>query len=91
MSVRTDAHPIVAGITDFDIEDEVYGFLDLEDDVCGLLFSPHGGVDHPLLWARQLDTGRVVYDALGHHVTSLKHPDHRAIVGRSARWAVGAL
>lgn len=89
ISVRTDAHPIVAGIPDFDVVDEVYGFLDRADDVVGLMSSPHGGTDHPLLWARSFGRGRVVYDALGHHVASYAVPEHRAIVRRAARWAAG--
>jgi type 1 glutamine amidotransferase len=83
-------HPIVAGVPDFRIVDEVYGFLDRTDDVAGLLFSPHGGTDHPLLWARTVGRGRVVYDALGHHVPSYQVPEHRLVVRRAALWALGA-
>lgn len=89
VTVTTAAHPIVAGIGTFRIVDEVYGFLDRTDDVHGLLFSAHGGVDHPLLWARTVGRGRVVYDALGHHVPSYAVPEHRAIVGRAALWSSG--
>jgi type 1 glutamine amidotransferase len=89
VAVATDRHPIVAGIEDFDVVDEVYGFLDRADDVDGLMSSPHGGTDHPLLWARTVGAGRVVYDALGHHVPSYAVPEHRRIVQRAARWAVG--
>jgi type 1 glutamine amidotransferase len=85
-----DRHPIVAGVGNFSIVDEVYGFLDRTDDVDGLLFSPHGGTDHPLLWARIVGRGRVVYDALGHHVPSYAVPEHRLIVRRAALWAIGA-
>jgi hypothetical protein len=88
--VVPDGHPIVAGVPDFRIADEVYGFLDRTEDVTGLLFSPHGGTDHPLLWARSVGSGRVVYDALGHHVPSYQVPEHRLIVRRAALWALGA-
>jgi type 1 glutamine amidotransferase len=84
------AHPVVAGVGDFSVVDEVYGFLDRTDDVEGLLFSPHGGTDHPLLWARTVGDGRVVYDALGHHVPSYAVPEHRLVVRRAALWAIGA-
>ncbi len=87
--VVTDAHPVVAGSTDFEIVDEVYGFLDRTDDVVGLMSSAHGGADHPLLWARPVGRGRVVYDALGHHVPSYAVLEHRRIVQRAARWAAG--
>jgi uncharacterized protein len=90
VSVRTGAHPIVAGIGDFALTDEVYGFLRLRGDVVPLMTSPHGGADHPLLWAREVGRGRVVYDALGHHPESYDCPEHRAIVQRAAHWALGA-
>ncbi len=87
--VATDAHPVVAGSSDFEVVDEVYGYLDRTEDVVGLMSSPHGGTDHPLLWARAVGRGRVVYDALGHHVPSYAVPEHRRIVRRAARWAAG--
>lgn len=89
VTVATDRHPIVAGARDFDVVDEVYGFLDRTDDVVGLMSAPHHGTDHPLLWARTVGRGRVVYDALGHHVPSYDPPEHRRIVRRAARWAAG--
>jgi type 1 glutamine amidotransferase len=83
------AHPIVEGVTDFVIEDEVYGYLSQEPDVTGLLTSRRDDVDHRLLWARTVGAGRVVYDALGHHVASYDVPEHRLVVQRSALWALG--
>lgn len=90
VQVRTDAHPIVAGVPDFHTEDEVYGFLELQSDIDGLAYSAHGGVDHPLLWARRVGDGSVVYDALGHDLRSLGHPAHRQIIGNAVRWLAGA-
>ncbi|MGY1694392.1 ThuA domain-containing protein [Geodermatophilus sp. SYSU D00814] len=89
VTVARDRHPVVAGVPDFDVVDEVYGFLDLADGVEGLMTSPHGGREHPLLWARTVGAGRVVYDALGHHVPSYAVPEHREIVRRAAVWAAG--
>lgn len=79
-------HPLTQGMTPFTIDDEVYGFLDLEPDVVPLLTSAHGGRDHPVLWARQLGQGRVVTDLLGHGNESMTHPDHAEILRRAARW-----
>jgi hypothetical protein len=86
----TDAgrrHPITAGIEAFEIVDECYGFLDEQPAVDPLLTAPHGGRRHPLLWARQVDEGRVVTDVLGHGIESIDHPSHRTILRRSAAWA----
>lgn len=86
VTVHADRHPLVAGLADFELEDEAYGFLDTEPDVVPLLTSPHGGADHPLAWARAVGDGRVVYDALGHHAPSLRHPAHRELLLRAVRW-----
>jgi type 1 glutamine amidotransferase len=87
IEVRAPEHPLVAGLESFDVVDEIYGFLDLEPDVQPLLTSRHGGVDHPLLWARSAGGGRVVYSALGHDERSFASPQHREILRRAARWA----
>ncbi len=86
VEVPPSDHPIVAGLGDFDIVDEAYGFLDLVPDVEPLALSSHGGADHPLLWARRFGRGRVLYDALGHDARSYAHPTHAEIVRRAARW-----
>ena len=83
-----DAHPIVAGLGDFDVVDEVYAFMDVRPDVTPLATAVHDGVAHPLLWARPFGAGRVVYDALGHDERSLAQPVHRTILRRAARWLV---
>jgi uncharacterized protein len=88
--VSAHGHPLTSGIDDFDILDEVYGFMALEDDVQPLLTSAHGGADHPLLWARTHRGARVAYDALGHDMRSYEHPTHRLIVRRLGRWITGA-
>ena len=78
---------LIDGLDDFDVIDEVYGFMSVAADVEPLLTGRHGGVDHPLLWARTLPSGsRVVYDALGHDRRSLDHPTHREILRRSLAW-----
>lgn len=81
------AHPITAGLTDFTIHDEVYGFLDEDPELVALLEGSHGGRSHPLLWARDIGAGRVVTDLLGHGVGSIDHPAHRTVLRRSALWA----
>lgn len=89
IDVRTDAHPIVSGMGGFEVEDELYSFLDWEPDVEPLMTSPRRGEDQPLLAARERFGGRVVYDALGHDMRSLGHPAHQTILRRSALWALG--
>lgn len=82
-------HPLVDGLDDFSVVDEVYSDLVLQPDVEALLTAPHPGTDapaYPLLWAREHGGGRVVYDALGHHPPSYEVPEHREIVRRAITW-----
>jgi type 1 glutamine amidotransferase len=87
VEVRLDArdHPLLAGLGDFELRDEVYGDLDLQPGLVPLAHArATGGGWHPVLWEREVGPGRVAYDALGHDVASLSHPVHRRIVLRAA-------
>jgi type 1 glutamine amidotransferase len=96
VTVRVAAvHPLVDGVGDFTIVDEVYGDLERSADVTGLLTAAQpgepgepgeSGAAQPLLWAREHEGGRVVYDALGHHPASYEVPQHREILRRAIRW-----
>lgn len=84
---RTVEHPIVAGIDEFEVVDEIYSFLDTRV-ITPLLTSARRGQDQPLLWVRDSGAGRVVYDALGHDDRSLKDPIHSMIIRRACAWAI---
>lgn len=88
------SHPLVDGIGDFTIVDEVYGDLARQPGTDGLLRATAPGADgpeHPLLWAREHGGGRVVYDALGHHPPSYDAPEHQEIVRRAIGWTTGRI
>lgn len=89
ITVCPASHPIVRGLSDFEVTDEIYTFLDYRPGLTPLLTAARKGEEQPLLWARDVEGGRVVYDALGHDVASLSQPTHREIVTRAARWALG--
>lgn len=92
VEVRLDArdHPLLHGLEDFALRDEVYGDLELQPGTVPLAHArATGGSWHPILWEHRIGPGRVVYDALGHDVASLSHPIHHQIVVRAALRAVG--
>lgn len=84
-------HPLCAPVPDFDIIDERYSYLRTAPDVVPLAAHEHGGVTHPLLWARELGRSRVVTDALGHDERSYDSAAHRELLSRAARWLTGDL
>ena len=91
IQVETDAHPIVAGIRDFDTDDERYSWMRVDPAVRALAWQEHDGMRHPLLWTHGYGGAQVVYDALGHNATSYDSPEPRELVARSARWLLGQL
>ncbi len=91
VEIRPDAHPVVAGVaTEFEVVDEIYGHLDLAPGVEPLAWGTAGDGRHPVLWAREVGGGRVVYDALGHDERSFGVPAHQQILHQAARWLQGA-
>jgi type 1 glutamine amidotransferase len=89
--VMSDTHPIVAGLSDFVLDDEIYSRLILADDLAAPLLSAEpesGAATQPVLWTRRLGTGRIVYDALGHDSASMNHATHKTIIQRAAAWAL---
>ena len=82
-------HPITAGLTDFTVDDERYSYLQTEPDIQVLYEHEHDGRRHALVWVRQQDDRRAVYDALGHDVGSYDSPGHQAFLRRSIRWLFG--
>ena len=84
--------PLVAGLDDFILIDEVYGDLTMEPDVEPIISATaatnDGTAPHwqPVLWRRQWEGGRVGVDLLGHDAEALGHPVHRQIIARTARW-----
>lgn len=85
------SHTLTAGLPAFDAVDEVYAGLDLAPDTIPLLSAcADDGTEAPVLWARQLDRGRVVFDALGHDRNSLRHEVHGRLIQRSAAWVCGS-
>jgi len=90
VTVLTDAHPIVAGLGDFDIYDEMYSYLELQPGNVILATHYYEGHDHPLAWARERGAGRAVYDAFGHGIRAYDSPDRIRLLQREALWVTGA-
>ena len=92
IEVDTDAHPIVAGVADFEVYDERYSWMRVSPEVRGLAWHEHDGARHPLLWTHDYGGARVVYDALGHDERSYRSaPRSDAGVASGAMAARGPL
>jgi type 1 glutamine amidotransferase len=85
-------HPITTGIGDFDLFDEYYEF-ELADKDITVLAQRHRGDGEviPVMYAREVGVGRVVYLALGHDMRAWGEPPFRTLVQRALLWASGRI
>jgi len=88
ITLTDEAHPITAGLEDFEVVDEVYHGMTFAPDVVPLATSGYQGRPQPVLWAHTWNGSRVATDLLGHSRRSLEHPAHATIVARAALWAL---
>jgi uncharacterized protein len=91
--VVADDHPVVAGAPDvLELDDEVYGDLDIRDGVDVLAVARRHDADdeQPVMWAHRFGAGRVVFDGFGHDVASIRQPDHTRIIEQAVTWILGS-
>lgn len=91
MRIRRPDHPLVQGIADFAIFDELYTHPRIYDTVDSLIEATWENITHPILWLRDYGKARVCYNALGHGVEAFAHPANRLLLQRGARWVLGRL
>ncbi|MEU6789533.1 ThuA domain-containing protein [Nonomuraea angiospora] len=89
------AHPIVAGLGDFDVTTEQYWMLtdSLSTVLARTRVEPgnggHGGepVDMPVVWTRRWGAGKIFFSAIGHRLADLTAPTVRTLTERGLVWA----
>ena len=89
VKIADKAHPIVQGLKDFELLDEVYGKYIVDPKVKPLLT-----VDHPLSekvvgWTHLCGKAPVAYIQLGHGKDAFENAAYRALVKNTIGWAAG--
>jgi type 1 glutamine amidotransferase len=89
------AHPVTAGIDDFELVTEQYWVL--HDDLVDVLATTthpakpwqpwRRPVTSPAIWARQWGAGRILVTTPGHSLDVLENPTVRTVVERGMLWA----
>lgn len=79
-------HPVTKGIQDFELFDELYGSLYVQDDVHILLKTANPKSSPVIGWAKMYDKARVVCLQPGHGQSAFNDPNYRRLVQQSIRW-----
>jgi uncharacterized protein len=92
------AHPVTAGIEDFELRTEQYWVL--HDDLIDVLATTthparpwqpwHRPVTSPAIWTRRWGKGRIVVSTPGHSLDVLENPVVRTVIERGMLWATRA-
>ena len=85
VATRRPDHPVLSGVGDFTIIDELY-LLEQLSPFEVLLSADHLGFERPLAWVKPFGQGRVCYCALGHAPEQLQHPNVRAVLKNALTW-----
>jgi type 1 glutamine amidotransferase len=82
-------HPITAGLSDFEVDDELYAKLQGNEKIQVLVTadSDWSKVTEPLVFVQNYGKGRVVHNAYGHDRKALMTPNVQKIIARGTEWA----
>jgi type 1 glutamine amidotransferase len=80
-------HPVIAGLNNFVIHDEIYWGFRVGPDITPLLTTTHPRSSKPLAWARTEKKSRVVFIQLGHGPEAFEDSNYRRVLAQSVRWA----
>ncbi len=81
-------HPITAGLSDFDVDDELYAKLQGNTPIQVLVSadSDWSKATEPLVFVQNYGKGRVVHNAFGHDRKALMTPNVQKIITRGTEW-----
>ncbi len=83
--VKNPEHPVLKGITDFEINDELY-LMDTYPPFETLLETEYLGFSRPLAWVKPYGLGRVCYLALGHGPDQMRNPFFGKFITNALLW-----
>jgi len=86
VKIADPGHPILEGLVDFKITDELY-VLDRTPSAASVLLTAFWEDDaQPMLYLRAHGQGKVLYNALGHGPAAYENPNLKKLVLQGAKW-----
>ncbi len=86
--VKNKQHPVMDGITDFYVEDEMYAHKNFDPNNIVLLEGTMDGETKPLAWVKNYGKGKVLYLSIGHDHATNRNPIFLKILENGLHWAL---
>jgi type 1 glutamine amidotransferase len=80
-------HPVTAGMSDYELQDEYYNRCRVAEGVALLVTTENPGNQREVAWCREQGKSRVVYIMSGHDQKVYNHPSYRQLLANAIRWA----
>lgn len=86
VKVANPNHPVTLGMSDFEIEDEVYNRYYVKEDVEPLLTTDHPESDKLIGWINRYGRSQIVYLLNGHDVKAYSNENYRRLLKNAIEW-----
>lgn len=88
VNVSEPDHPITAGLSDFDVKDELYYLKHNPETSHHLMYAYDDTKDetHVMAFYHMYGEGRVFYFALGHDMEVLSNPNFQKVIYKGVQW-----
>ena len=83
--VSNPSHPIMEGITNFSLKDELY-LTEIFTPIESLLICQYNGFNHPIAWIKPYGLGKVFYCSLGHGKEQMSNKNTQTIIKNAIEW-----
>jgi len=74
------SHPVIKGMKEFVLHDEVYGNLEVLPEIFPLLSTDHPKSNILIGWTLKKENSKIVYIQPGHDKNSYTNPDYRQLI-----------
>src|SRR5205085_8017990 len=89
VKVEDAGHPVMEGISDFGVDDEIY--MSAWDPTIHMLASAQwSDRAHPMAWTHQYGQGRVFFTTLGHGPNTFEVPEVQRMLGNAVLWTTSS-
>lgn len=84
--IENKHHPITKGISDFEIFDETYNNIYIDENIEPLLVTDHPQSNKIIGWTNQYEKSRIVYLQPGHGPQIYENKNYRKLIEQSIQW-----